>query len=176
MSVLHSIGWYRKHQLRHPDLAIWPAATSVSADDVRVAGESMTRTARTVGTPCTRVGERSPRWPGPDHDERFCAVIVTTVEAVAPAFDDNGPELWVDAELDGCEPLDQSMRLIGRSSHQSSDLYTVRPSRRYGDLRAWLPNDVAAGDLIAFVVARPIALHDIRRRSRHWERILDDSE
>jgi hypothetical protein len=173
MSMIHTVGWYRRHHLQHPDLELWPAAAALTAGDVLVAGESMTMMARTLGTPCTRVAEA-----GRGHRERsrddgpYCAVIVASVEVVVPAADGDGVELWLDAELDGCEPLEESMRLIGRVSKAQGLDYTIRPSRRHGDLRALLPGDLRAGDLVAFVVAQPVALHDIRRRTHHRERLL----
>ena len=164
MSILHTVSWYERHHRRHPDLALWPIATAVTPRDVLMAGESMAACAQAVGTPCTRVGRRPASRNRADHARQFCAVVVTTVETVWTATDGGAREVWVDAELDGCEPLAYTMRLIGRASRCGGELFTVRPSRRHGELRAWLPNDLHSGDLVAFVVDDPVSIHDIRRR------------
>ena len=99
-------------------------------------------------------------------------VVVSAVEAVTVAAEGGGHDLWLDAELDGCEPLEGTFRLIGRASRAPDALFVARPTRRYGDVRCVLPADVRAGDLIVFVIARPVAVHDIRHRTRHRERLL----
>ncbi|MCS5735004.1 hypothetical protein [Herbiconiux daphne] len=171
MSMIHSLNWYRRHHLEHPDLALWPRAAAVTRDDVTIAGESMAGMARAVGTPCTRVSESAVgSWSAATRD-RHCAIVVTAVEAVTVAPDGDGYDLWLDAELDGCEPLESTFRLIGRESRAQDALFVARPCRRYGDLQCVLPLDIRAGDLVAFVIARPVALHDIRRRSQHPERL-----
>ena len=169
--MIHTLNWYHRHHIEHPDLALWPRAAAVTRDDVTIAGESMTGMARAVGTPCTRVSESAVRSWSTAAGERHCAIAVTAVETVTVAADGDGYDLWVDAELDGCEPLESTFRLIGRESRAKDALFVARPSRRYGDLRCVLPVDLRAGDLIAFVIARPVALCDIRRRPHHPERL-----
>ncbi|MDO9396877.1 MAG: hypothetical protein Q7T71_10060 [Herbiconiux sp.] len=175
MSMLHTLGWSRRHHLRNPELAPWPSAASVDSaeGDVRIAGESLVGMADAAGTPCTRVCEAAVGSWSAAVGERYCGVVVTAVEAVVPAVGGmSGAEVWIDAELDGCEPLEETMRMIGRVSQAAPARFVVRPSRRSGEVRASLAGDLRAGDLIAFVAARPVALHDIRRRTRHHERLL----
>ncbi|KQP54035.1 hypothetical protein [Agreia sp. Leaf283] len=170
MSLMHTLTHYARAR-RHPlDRRFWPVAAKAVADDVLVVGESMVDMARSVGTPCTRVIEIDDR--GEGDPRRFCAVIVAAVELVVPAADGVGADIWLDAELDGCEPVAGSVRLLGRHSSDAPRVFGVRPSPRAGELHAVLPIDIRPGDLLAFVVERPVALHDIRRRSRHWERLL----
>ena len=170
MSLMHTLTHYARAR-RHPlDRRFWPLAARAVDDDVLVVGESMVEMARSVGTPCTRVIETDAR--GEGEPRRFCAVIVAAVELVVPAADGVGADIWLDAELDGCEPVTGSVRLLGRHSSDAPRVFGVRPSPRGGELHAVLPIDIRPGDLLAFVVERPVALHDIRRRSRHWERLL----
>ncbi|MDN4640683.1 hypothetical protein QCD70_10550 [Agreia sp. PsM10] len=170
MSLMHTLTHYARAR-RHPlDRRFWPWAARAVADDVLVVGESMVEMARSVGTPCTRVIETYDR--SEVEPRRFCAVIVAAVELVVPAADGVGADIWLDAELDGCEPVTGSVRLLGRHSSDAPRDFGVRPSPRAGELHAVLPIDIRPGDLLAFVVERPVALHDIRRRSRHWERLL----
>ncbi len=171
MSMIHTLNWYRRHHVRHPDLELWPEVAGLTRDDIVLAGESMSQLARKAGTPCTRVAEAARGSWSSVLGERYCAVVVTAVETVVPASPGADREVWVDAELDGCEPLADSIRMIGRRSSHPDIPFVVRPSRRYGDLRSVLPGDVVPGDLLAFVVVRPVALHDIRRRSQHRERL-----
>ncbi|PPF64116.1 hypothetical protein C5E11_05305 [Clavibacter michiganensis] len=138
-------------------------------DDIRVVGESMVGMARAVGTPCTRVVEAIDR---EGESQRFCGVVVATVELVAPSGDGEGVDVWLDAELDGCDPVAGSVRLLGRHASDAQRAFTLRPAPRRGELRAMLPTGIRAGDLLAFIVAEPVALHDIRRRSWHRERLL----
>ncbi|WP_157078871.1 hypothetical protein [Herbiconiux solani] len=200
MSLVHTLSWYRRHHSRHPDLALWPRAAAITRDDVTIAGESLAGMARAAGTPCTRVVEAAPGRtagePGPGRrgdvpgragtgevrdgrpssveavPGRYRAVVVSTVEAVTGAPGGFAPDLWLDAELDGCEPLESTFRLIGRVSRADDAEFVARPCRRYGDVRCVLPADVRGGDLVAFVVAHPVALHDLRRRAYHPERLL----
>jgi len=177
MSLMHTLTHYARAR-RHPlDRRFWPLAARAVADDVRVVGESMVEMALSVGTPCTRVIETDGRTEAAasiraGEPRRFCAVIVAAVELVVPAADGVGADIWLDAELDGCEPVTGSVRLLGRHSSDAPRDFGVRPSPRGGELHAMLPIDIRPGDLLAFVVERPVALHDIRRRSRHWERLL----
>ena len=147
MSLLHTLAWYRRHHLEHPDLALWPRTTAVTGDDVTVTGESLTGLARAVGTPCTRVFEAAAHSWAAATGERHCAVVVTTVEAVTVAAGGDGYDVWVDAELDGCDPFESTFRLIGRPSTAPEALFVARPSRRYGDIQCALPADLRAGDL-----------------------------
>lgn len=181
MSLMHTLTHYARAR-RHPlDRRFWPLAARAVADDVLVVGESMVDMANSVGTPCTRVIETGgPARTGADaggetpagDPRRFCAVVVATVELVVPTADGVGADIWLDAELDGCEPVAGSVRLLGRHSSDAPRVFGIRPSPRAGDLHAVLPIDIRPGDLLAFVLQKPVALHDIRRRSRHWERLL----
>ncbi|MFB2580467.1 hypothetical protein ACEXQD_04385 [Herbiconiux sp. P15] len=172
MTVLHSLNRYRQQHLEQRDPSLWPAFTAITRDDVLVAGQSMTAMAREIGTPCTRVSESSARSRSAAAGERHSAVVVTTVEAVSVSADGEGFDLWVDAELDGCEPVESAFRLIGRRSRAQEALFVARPCQRYGDVQCVLPADIRAGDLVAFAITRPVALHDIRRRPAHPERLL----
>ncbi|MBF4635719.1 hypothetical protein ITJ38_15000 [Agreia pratensis] len=173
MSTVARYGRIRRHIL---DRRFWPQAAVAVGDDIRVVGESMITMARSVGTPCTRVVEAEdecdPAIGRQGESRRFCAVVVATVELVTPSHEGSGADIWLDSELDGCEPVAESVRLIGRHSSDAQCAFTLRPSPRRGELRAMLPTDIRAGDLLAFVVAEPVALHDIRRRSWHRERLL----
>lgn len=151
------------------DRRFWPRDAQALGDDIRVVGQSMVGMARAVGTPCTRVVEATGR---EGESQRFCGVVVATVELVAPSGDGEGVDVWLDAELDGCDPVAGSVRLLGRHASDAQRAFTLRPAPRRGELRAMLPTGIRAGDLLAFVVAEPVALHDIRRRSWHRERLL----
>jgi hypothetical protein len=171
MSLMHTLTHYARAR-RHPlDRRYWPPAARAVSDDILVVGESMVSMAHSAGTPCTRVIETAER-PDAGDPRRFCAAVVAAVELVVPSADGAGADIWVDAELDGCEPVAGSVRLLGRHSSDAPRVFGIRPSPRAGDLDAVLPIDVRPGDLLAFVVEKPVALRDIRRRSRHWERLL----
>lgn len=177
MSLMHTVARYGRARRRPLDRRFWPMAARAVGDDVLVVGESMVDMAHSVGTPCTRVAETdSPHRTGidggTDQPQRFCAVVVATVELVVPSADGVGADIWLDAELDGCEPVAESVRLLGRHSSDVPRVFGIRPSPRVGELHTVLPIDIRAGDLLAFVLERPVALQDIRRRSRHWERLL----
>jgi hypothetical protein len=173
MSTVARYGRLRRHAL---DRRFWPHAAVAFGDDVRVVGESMVAMARSVGTPCTRVAEVDDECDQAiarqGEARRFCAVVVAAVELVTPSSDGAGADIWLDAELDGCEPVAEAVRLIGRRSSDAQCAFTLRPTPRRGELRATLPADIRAGDLLAFVVEQPVALHDIRRRSWHRERLI----
>ncbi|GGI40616.1 hypothetical protein GCM10010988_29970 [Cnuibacter physcomitrellae] len=136
-------------------------------DDVSILGQSLVEAAGTVGTPLVRVGERS----APSIEGRFCCVVVTRVEAVIAAESGVGEEVWLDAELDADAVVRGSALLLGRAGTRMRRPYIVRPALRPGDLRIALPGDVAEGDLVALACRRPVALHDIRRRPYHPERL-----
>lgn len=151
MGLSHSIRWYQRRQSRHPDLAAWPEFTSFTATDVLAAGESMVGVAAATGTPSVRIGRRS-------------------VLADASL----GREVWLDADLDACRPIEGTVRPIGRAGPPVREL-TVRPTPRVGETRAWLPHDIRAGDLVAFACAEPVSLQDLRRRAHHPERLDDET-
>ena len=173
---MSTVARYGRTHRRGLDRRFWPRDAAAIGDDIRVVGESMVGMARAVGTPCTRVVEAIDRgeWATGREGEsqRFCGVVVATVELVAPSGDGEGVDVWLDAELDGCDPVAGSVRLLGRHSWDAPRIFGVRPSPRGGELHAVLPMDIRPGDLLAFVVEHPVALHDIRRRTRHWERLL----
>ncbi|WP_202565144.1 hypothetical protein [Agreia sp. COWG] len=191
MSLMHTLARYGRVRRQPLDRRFWPSTAVATLDDLTVVGESMSAMARAVGTPCTRVleavagahaAQSDPAKPDaarPDTEaagavpgRRFCAVVVASVELVVPTNDGASAEVWLDAELDGCEPIGASMRLIGRSSGDDCREFGVRPSPRVGEVHAQLPIDIRPGDLLAFIIRNPVALYDIRRRSRHWERLL----
>lgn len=173
---MSTVARYGRTHRRGLDRRFWPRDAVAIGDDIRVIGESMVGMARAVGTPCTRVVEATGRgeWAtGREvESQRFCGVVVATVELVAPSGDGEGVDVWLDAELDGCDPVAGSVRLLGRHASDAQRVFTLRPAPRGGELRAILPTGIRAGDLLAFVVAEPVALHDIRRRSWHRERLL----
>ena len=185
MSLSHSIRWYQRRQSRHPDLAAWPEFTSFTATDVLAAGESMVGVAAATGTPSVRIGRRSVLaeadaravWEHPETGARaYCAIVVCSVEGVFADVGDasRGHEVWLDADLDACRPIEGTVRLIGRSAPPVRELVTVRPTPRVGETRAWLPHDIRAGDLVAFACAEPVSLQDLRRRAHHPERLDDE--
>ncbi|SMQ74995.1 hypothetical protein [Agreia sp. VKM Ac-1783] len=173
---MSTVARYGRTQKRGLDRRFWPRDAQALGDDIRVVGESMVGMARAVGTPCTRVVEAIDRGESAidreGESQRFCAVVVAAVELVTPSSDGAGADIWLDAELDGCEPVAEAVRLIGRRSSDAQCAFTLRPTPRRGELRATLPADIRAGDLLAFVVEQPVALHDIRRRSWHRERLI----
>ena len=164
--LLHTVGSFRRRAL-DPRFAAWPVGTVFTRDDVIVVGQSLLEAVGAMGTPLVRVGERG----APSLDGPYCCVVVTRVEAVIAAESGPGEEVWLDAELDEDDVVRGSALLIGRAATRMRRPYVVRPALHPGDLRISLPGDVREGDLVALACRRPVALHDIRRRAYHPERL-----
>ncbi len=175
MTFFHSVAWERGMALRVPSPGPWPRDTTLTATDVLVGGRSLDQIARAEGTPCLRIAEAPDTGLFPPGRQHLITALVTSVEAISMNSRGRPEEIWVDAELDGCRPRISEARLIGRPASGRRRRVALRPTTRTaldGHL-VRLPADVQLGDLIAIPCEGPCALHDVRRRSYHPER-LDD--
>ncbi|MET4157683.1 hypothetical protein [Agromyces sp. PvR057] len=152
--------WLR-HQLQSTVVhRAWPHHTAFPGVDVVIADVSMLHAADQHGTPCVRNAEA---------DHGMASVIVARIDALIR--NPNGTtEIWVDAELHHAEPVAGCTRLLGRRSRARRRWVELRPHGADA-LLARLPADVEPGDLIAIPCRRPIALANLRRSSRHPERM-----
>ena len=116
-----------------------------------VAGVSMLRLVDWAGTPCVHNCD------GP------ASVVVARVTSVAVSAT-GAVEVTIDADLDGCKPVVEATRMIGREPRCARFDMLVRSPKDDAlnyVVRA-LPADIAAGDLLAFPCVGPSALHDVR--------------
>jgi hypothetical protein len=149
----------------HPrSIDSWPEHTTVSPTDVCVCGVSLLRLVDWCGTPC--VHNAAAVIPGSDgevSEDAMAAVVVATVVDVSVAAS-GSVEVLIDADLDGCLPILDECRMIGRTSSSARfemQLTTgVGSALRYRASR--LPGDLCAGDLIAIPCAGVVVLHDVR--------------
>jgi hypothetical protein len=148
------------------DPSSWPAHTSVTTDDVVVAGVSMLRLAELAGTPCVHTADQAP----PRHRPRgwtpheMSVAVVTVVRVRRPRT--GAVLLELDATLPPGAVLDQ-VRLIGRISTapampahvvQRADRTPGGPFRR---LPAPLPSDVRGGDVLCFPCVTALRHRDV---------------
>lgn len=153
----------------------WPEFTTVGTSDVTIAGLSLTCLVDWCGTPCVHnAAAVVPGTGGRPSETELASVVITRVTAVDRI--DGQPTIWVDAELAGCRPLVSEARMIGRVSTAHSGRVTILP--RAADAPAYsateLPWDLRVGDLVVIPCRGVTALHDVRGRARHPERLGDD--
>jgi hypothetical protein len=153
----------------------WPEFTTVGTSDVTVAGLSLVHLVDWCGTPCVHnAAAVIPGTSGRPSETEFASVIVTRVTAVERT--ETTMTVWVDAEIEGCAALVSESRLIGRVSTAHSGRVTILPqaaaSPAYSATE--LPWDLCVGDLIAIPCRGFTALHDVRGRARHPERLGED--
>ncbi|WP_152030831.1 hypothetical protein [Agromyces aureus] len=157
---MHSVQWHRNQLRSAAARRAWPHRTAFRGTDVVVGEVSMLRAAEQHGTPCVRNAEA---------DHGMASVIVARVDAIL-RNPDGRIEVWVDAELHRAEPVAERARLLGRLGRARRRWVELRPHGS-ATLRAHLPADVEPGDLIAIPCSKPIALANLRRSSRHPERM-----
>ena len=120
-----------------------------------VAGVSMLRLVDWAGTPCVHNCDAESEGPASVVVARVTSVVVNATGAV---------EVTIDADLDGCKPVVEATRMIGREPRCARFDMLVRSPKDDAlnyVVRA-LPADIAAGDLLAFPCVGPSALHDVR--------------
>jgi hypothetical protein len=139
------------------DLELWPAATSISDQDIVVSGISLLRLVDVCGTPAVHSAESvsldSRRAPLADTETAVLVVRVLAAERHASGL----TAVEFDARLDNLRIVWSEGRVLGRRTAGRRRLFLV--SRRPGvadlavttDVSAMrLPVDLHVGDLVAF--------------------------
>jgi hypothetical protein len=172
---------------------IWPEFTTTSTVDVTIAGVSLLRLVDWCGTPCVHTAAAvTPRAGGrvdPRADDPSTAsVIVAKVLAVNPHGDD-AIDVWIDADLGGCNAFPAETRMIGRASTAHDTVIHLRSGGRNasgsGDssgsedcsVPIELGSDIHFGDLLAIPCAGTTCLHEIDPNHLHrTAAVVDDDE
>ena len=175
MILMDSIMASRGMALRAASVDYWPEGTVQTRDDVIFHGSSLVRVAREGHTPAVRIGPAARGWGRSTAvPQRFITVLLTRVEQIGYSAKTRLPEIWVDAELNHCQPIFSAARVIGRESSARHKRMHLRPQA--GDDAGWvrLPADIVAGDLIVVPCDGTTPLSDVRRRAHHPERLSQD--
>jgi hypothetical protein len=143
----------------------WPEVTTATTTDVFVAGVSLLRLVDICETPCVHTAAAVvPGTHGhPSQTERAAAIVV---RVTAVTHGRTGLRVEIDASLTAVHPILSETRLIGRASTAktvSAALVTLtRDATREDILEAGLPEDLAAGDLLAIPCRGEVARRDLR--------------
>ena len=148
----------------------WPEYTEMTTTDVIMAGVSLRRLVELCDSPCVHTADALV--PG-SHTKtplrRDASVVVVTVSGVFDS-DDGERVIQVDADMTDVPAVWDETRLLGRISTRPSRpvvmLAGVDSRTPRGRGPAWVPADVAEGDLLAIPCTGMVTLHDIRPR-RH---------
>jgi len=141
----------------------WPAFTTHSDDDVVIAALSINRLVEWCGTPCVHTADAAiPGTGGRPSDSELSSVVVARVASVEWRSDLR-LHVVIDADLAGCVPVLEEARLLGRASDTSpaSVVLETGSGSREG-YAAYLPGDLAAGDLVVVPCLGVTLLHDVK--------------
>jgi len=145
----------------------WPEFTTVTPDDISVAGVSLTRLVDWCSTPCVHTAAAViPGTHGRPSETELASVVVTRVTTVS-ASPDGIRQVELDAVISGCNATAREIRLIGRAStshRRTASLISAAPLGR-AEIVVELPADLRAGDLLAIPCAGVTCLHDVRPAS-----------
>ena len=141
----------------------WPAFTTHSADDVIVAALSISRLVDWCGTPCVHTADAvAPGSCGRPSETELASVLAARVVS-ARWSGDLRLHVVIDAELDGCRPVVEEARLVGRASTAAAASVVLESGRtRPAGYAAFLPGDIAAGDLVVIPCLGVTLLHDVK--------------
>ncbi|MDQ1606592.1 MAG: hypothetical protein QOJ18_959 [Microbacteriaceae bacterium] len=164
---------------------LWPEFTTTSTVDVTIAGVSLLRLVDWCGTPCVHTAAAvTPRAGGRvdprASDEDATSVIVAKVIAVEPH--DDAIDVWIDADLSGCNAFPSETRMIGRVSTAHDTVIHLRsgsgnPSRGGAcSVPIELGSDIHFGDLLAIPCAGTTCLHEIDPNHLHRAASAVDEE
>jgi hypothetical protein len=152
----------------------WPEYTQTTTSDVIIAGVSLRRLVELCDTPCVHTADALV--PG-SHSRpvlrRDASVVVATVSGVFDS-DDRERVVLIDADMASVPAIWEETRLLGRISTTPSQPAVILAGASSGTPRgrgpAWLPVDLAPGDLLAIPCTGVVVLHDIRTGSFDRER------
>jgi hypothetical protein len=153
----------------------WPEFTVTSPADITIAGLSLVTLVQWCGTPCVHTAAAViPGTNGRPSETELASVVIATVTSVT--IENDELKVWIDADLDGCRPMAEETRMIGRASTaHSTSAALFSPSPRAAVRTALeLPRDLRAGDLLVVPCLGTTRLHDVRVRAQHPERLSDD--
>ncbi|SIO08405.1 hypothetical protein [Agromyces cerinus] len=147
---------------RPAGLEHWPRHTSATVDDIVVSGVSMLRLVELCGTPCVHTATAEAT--GESGPERSIDISVVVVRVTNVRGRGAERVVEVDGRLDGCDACWVELRMIGRTSTAPAIAVGLStPSEPGTGNQVSLPEDIAAGDLIAAPCGHVSALRDIRR-------------
>jgi hypothetical protein len=152
-------------KLRTKILAVdmWPAFTTHTGDDVVIAALSINRLVEWCSTPCVHTADAAiPGSGGRPSDSELSSVVAARVIS-ARWLGDLRLHVVIDADLSGCLPIVEEARLLGRESHAAPASVVLRSGRPAADgFAAYLPGDIAAGDLVVVPCRGVTLLHDVK--------------
>lgn len=147
-------------------MSIWPAHAVADDLDVTIAGLSLLRLVEWAGTPCVHNCEAESASASAESGcpgGAMSSVVITRVLSVSLGAV-GAIEVMIDADLEGCRPVFDEARVIGRDPHCARfDMLVISP--RPGAPRfavRELPADIRQGDLLVFPCVGVSTLHDIR--------------
>ncbi len=148
------------------DVDRWPAFTRATTDDLVIAGVSMTGLAQLCETPCVHSCDAVvPGTGGRPSPSEATTVIVATVLATS-LTDDRLHAIVTDACLDAIPVTWSEARLIGRPSTAYRRPTKVLTRGANAAAIAELPEDLAAGDLLAIPCPGFVTRRDLRLATR----------
>jgi hypothetical protein len=148
----------------------WPEYTHTTTSDVIIAGVSLLRLVELCDTPCVHTADALV--PGSHIRPELRADASVVVVAVSAVFvSDTGERVvLIDADMSTVAAVWQETRLLGRISTAASRPAVILAGADSGTPRgrgpAWIPGDIAVGDLLAIPCTGIVALHDVRPSSR----------
>ena len=142
---------------------LWPAFTTHTDNDVIIAALSINRLVEWCGTPCVHTADAViPGSGGRPSESELSSVVAARVIAVEWRSDLR-LHVVIDADLVGCQPIVEEVRLVGRatSSSAASVVLEADTARRDG-YATYLPGDIAVGDLVVIPCLGVTLLHDVK--------------
>jgi hypothetical protein len=154
---------------------LWPDFTTTSTVDVTIAGVSLLRLVDWCGTPCVHTAA-APAANARRRASDTASVIVTKVLAVEPhGADPDGAvpdgigtlDVWIDADLGGCNAFPSETRVIGRASTAHDTVVHLRSGSGDCSVPFELASDIHFGDLLAIPCGGSTCLRDIDPNHLH---------
>ncbi|WP_375384823.1 hypothetical protein [uncultured Microbacterium sp.] len=149
--------------------SVWPEYTQVTTSDVIIAGVSLRRLVELCETPCVHTADALV--PGSHIKSalrRDASVVVARVSGVFDS-DDGERVVLIDADMASVSAFWDETRLLGRISTAAPNPVVILAGAGSGMPRgrgpAWVPADLAEGDLLAIPCAGMVSLHEIRPHS-----------
>jgi hypothetical protein len=175
MTLTHIIPSLRRTIASPLRRELWPEFTTTSTVDVTIAGVSLLRLVDWCGTPCVHTAA-APAAVARRSGSDTTSVIVAKVLAVEPAgADPDGAradgagmlDVWIDADLGGCDAVPSEIRMIGRVSTAHDTVIRLRSGGGTRSVPIELASDIHFGDLLAIPCSGTTCLHAIDPNQLH---------
>jgi hypothetical protein len=169
MTLTHIIPSLRRTMASPMDQDRWPEFTTTSLDDVTIAGVSMCRLVEWCGSPAIHTAAAVIPFTGGRPSEAELVSVVVARVIVVDHVDGQPSDVWLDADLHTCRPVQNQTRLVGRVSTAPDMPVRLHPADAIFDeaLAPQLPFDLRVGDLLVVPCEGVTRLEQVDTHRRH---------